>query len=101
MKICVKGSEQSGMRPVVIISGDLLNKHLKIVIACPLTTQIKKYKGNVILVPDMKNGLQHVSEILTFHIRSVSKVRLTKKIGTITERELSCIHSTLGDIMKY
>ena len=48
----VKGSEQKGFRPVVIISGNVVNKYLNIVIACPLTTKIKGYKGNIILQPD-------------------------------------------------
>lgn len=36
-----KGSEQKGQRPVLIISGNLLNEHLNVVIACPLTTKSK------------------------------------------------------------
>ena len=70
-----------GLRPVFIISGNLLNTYLPIVICCPLTTQIKNYKGNVILQPNAQNGLSKISEALTFHIRSISKERLTKKIG--------------------
>jgi mRNA interferase MazF len=37
-----KGSEQAGFRPVVIVSGNLLNEHLPVVIVMPLTTKIKK-----------------------------------------------------------
>lgn len=97
----VIGSEQKGFRPVVIISGDMLNKYLPIVIACPLTTKIKAYKGNVIISPDDKNGLSEKSEVLTFHIRSISKERLTKKVGEITETQLEVIKQTLSDILKY
>ena len=96
-----EGSEQSGHRPVVIISGNLLNTHLQIVIACPLTSKIKNYKGNVVLKPNEKNGLAVSSEIMTFHIRSISKKRLIKKIGSITEEELSSIKVGLGDILRY
>lgn len=96
-----KGSEQKGMRPVVIISGDLMNKYLQVVITCPLTTKIKNYKGNPILKPDTNNKLRHVSEILIFHIRSISKERFIKKVGVITNQELETIRSTLGDILKY
>ncbi len=49
----VSGSEQGGRRPCVIISGDLLNQHLQVVIVCPLTTKIKRYKGNLILKPNI------------------------------------------------
>lgn len=97
----IKGSEQSGFRPVVIISGNLLNEHLKVVIACPLTTSVKNYKGNVVLQPDSKNQLTKASEILVFHIRSIAKERLVRKIGNITGNELALIKSGLNDILRY
>jgi len=96
-----KGSEQKGNRPVVIVSGNTLNKYLKVVIACPLTTKIKGYKGNLILNPDDQNGLTKKSEVLTFHIRSISKHRLVKKIGIISESRLMELKQTLDDIMRY
>ncbi len=97
----VKGSEQAGMRPVVIISGNLLNQHLKIVIACPLTTSIKNYKGNIILEPDSENGLKAKSEILLFHIRSISKERFIKKVGKIRKDKIDELILNLNDILRY
>jgi len=97
----VKGSEQSGRRPAVIISGNALNDNLGTVIVCPFTTKIKNYKGNVILTPNKKNGLSVASEILTFHIRLVSKERLSRKIGVIENDELMLIKKTLNDLLKY
>ena len=96
-----KGSEQSGFRPLVIISGNMLNEHLKVVITCPLTTKIKNYKGNVVLEPNDHNKLTQPSEILTFHIRSVSKERLVRKIGSINSDELAIIKQGLDDILRY
>jgi mRNA interferase MazF len=96
-----KGSEQAGFRPVVIISGNLLNENLSIVIVIPLTSRIKRYKGNPVLIPDEQNGLKKESEMLVFHIRSISKDRLVKKTGTITSEQLSGTMRTLGDILKY
>ncbi len=96
-----KGREQSGHRPVVIISGNMLNKYLDVVIACPLTSKIKNYKGSVVLKPSGSNGLDSKSEILIFHIRSISKNRLVKKIGSITETELSTVKLGLDDILRY
>lgn len=97
----IKGQEQAGIRPVVIVSGNLLNTYLNIVICCPLTTKIKNYKGNIVLQPTPKNKLKQASEILTFHIRSISKERLTKKIGEITTEEISKIKQTMNEIMDY
>ena len=97
----VRGSEQQGFRPVVIISGDMLNKYLQVVIACPLTSKIKEYKGNPILDPNAQNGLSEKSEILIFHVRSISKHRLVKKIGNITETQLKKLKQGLDDILRY
>ena len=97
----IVGSEQSGHRPVLIISGNMLNKYLNIVIMCPLTTKIKNYKGNLVIEPTKQNGLTSKSEILTFHIRSISKDRLIKKIGSITEDEIEQIKVGLNEILRY
>ena len=96
-----KGSEQAGFRPIVILSGNLLNRHLPVVIAAPLTTKIKKYKGNPVLKPTQKNGLKSESELLVFHIRSISKDRLFKKYGNINPSDLELAIKTLNDLLKY
>ncbi len=96
-----KGSEQLGFRPVVIISGNVVNQYLNVVITCPFTTKIKNYKGNIVLEPDEINGLNEKSEIMVFHIRSLSKDRLVKKIGSITDRQLNELKSGLDDILRY
>jgi len=96
-----RGSEQAGLRPVVIVSGNLLNEHLNIVLAAPLTTKIKRYKGNPVLHPTKTNGLKTESEMLVFHIRSISKDRLTKRLGEVDPAEISQFVKTLNDILKY
>ena len=96
-----KGNEQAGHRPIVIISGDLMNAHLGIVICCPLTSKVKNYKGNTIITPNASNKLEHASEILTFHIHSISKDRLTKKIGVISKSELNATIKSLNEILCY
>ena len=97
----VEGSEQKEYRPVVIISGNLLNQYLQVVIVCPLTTKIKNYQGNLILEPDKTNNLSATSEVLTFHVRSISKSRLVKKIGEISNAELTKVKTGLDDILRY
>ena len=96
-----RGSEQAGQRPVVIISGNLLNENLPIVNAAPLTTKIKRYKGNPILAPSKSNGLRTESEMLVFHIQSIAKDRLSRRLGTIDANELNQTMKTLGDILRY
>ena len=96
-----KGSEQSGRRPAVVISGNMLNKYLQVVIVCPLTTSIKNYKGNLNIEPNENNGLTNVSEVLTFHVRTVSKTRFDKRLGQIPLKDVETIKKTLNDILKY
>lgn len=97
----VKGSEQQGFRPVVIISGNVLNTYLPVVIACPLSTKIKNYKGNIILKPDKENGLEYISEVMVFHIRSISKDRLVRKTGSVSTRQLDLIKQGLEEMLMY
>ena len=94
----VIGSEQAGRRPVVILSGNLMNRFLQVIITAPLTSKIKNYQGNPILQPNQLNGLKIQSEILVFHIRSISKDRLIEKIGEIQKSELNQALETLKDL---
>lgn len=95
----VGGSEQAGFRPVVIISGNMLNKYLNVVITVPLTKKIKRYQGNPILQPNTTNNLKATSEMMVFHIRSISKERLVEKIGEISEKEVKQALKTLNDLV--
>ncbi|WKV12032.1 type II toxin-antitoxin system PemK/MazF family toxin [Marivirga harenae] len=97
----VKGSEQAGFRPVVILSGNLANEFLRTIIVCPLATKVKGYKGNPVLEPDIRNGLKEKSEILVFHIRSISKDRFINKLGEVSTDHMEQMKKTLGDILKY
>jgi mRNA interferase MazF len=97
----VKGSEQAGFRPVVILSGNLANKYLQTLICCPLTSKIKNYKGNIVLTPNKINGLTEDSEILTHQIRSFSKEQMVKKIGNVSNVEIEELKVCLNEILKY
>lgn len=96
-----KESEQTGTRPILVVSGNLMNTHLNVVICCPLTSKIKNYKGNIVLSPNKRNNLTAKSEVMTFHIRSISKDRLIKKVGEIDESELVELKHCLDEILRY
>ena len=97
----IKGSEQSGLRPVVILSGNMLNTITPVVFTAPLTTKIKRFKGNPVIQPDQENGLKQTSELLVFHFRSMSKERLTEKIGNVRMEVVNIAVNTLNDLLKY
>ena len=85
-----KGREQKGVRPAVIISGNAFHSS-GTAIVCPITTKIKGYAGNITLKPNRINGLDAVSEVLIGQVRVVSTERIVRKIGKITDGELTLI----------
>lgn len=97
----IVGSEQAGNRPAVVISGDTMNEYFNVIIVCPITSSVKNYKGHPILIPNKTNGLDRESEIMVFHVRSLSNLRFKKKIGSISNKELENITETLNKILKY
>lgn len=96
-----KGSEQKGIRPAVIISGNVMNDNYDLVIVCPLSSKIKNLRGNVILNSTPENGLKKKSEILVFHVKSVSKDRLMNLRGKTLSSELKQIKENLNKILSY
>lgn len=96
-----KGKEQKGERPVVIISGNTMNKNFGVLIVCPISTKIKNYTGTVKLEKDKINHLKENSEIITFQIRTVAKERMIKKIGGITDKQLKEIFNSLNEVFYY
>ena len=93
--------EQKGFRPVIIISGDAMNDNLGLVIICPLTSRLKNFIGNIILEPSNENGLSVTSEVLVFHIRSISQKRLVTKLGIVTGTQISSIVDNLNKILRF
>lgn len=95
------GSEQAGNRPAVIVSGNNLNNNLDVIWVCPITSSIHKYEGNPIIKPNSENGLKNKSEIMVFHIRSISKKRFKKKLGSISTEQMKQISVTINDILDF
>jgi len=95
----VKGSEQGGKRPIVIISGNTMNDTLPVVIACSISSKIKEYPGCVILRASKDTGLKQDSEVVTFQVRTLAHARLTKKIGVVTSDEFRAILQGLQEVL--
>ena len=81
------GSEQGGLRPVLIIQNDIGNKHSPTVIAAAITSQINKAKlPTHIELKGEQFGLNKDSVILMEQIRTLDKRRLKEKIGELDEK---------------
>lgn len=78
-----------------------MNQHFGVVIACPLSTQIKHFPGCVVIEKDLKNGLQTDSEVITFQLRTIARQRLRTKIGEVSPQQLQTIIQGLNDVLTY
>ena len=94
----VVGSEQGGIRPVLIVQNDTGNKYSPTVIAAAITSQIGKNKLPTHIEIDSKEvGLKTDSIVLAEQIRTIDKSRLKEKIGHIDDEQvMGKINSAIG-----
>ena len=93
----VVGSEQGGVRPVLIVQNDIGNKYSPTVIAAAITSQ--KTKSNLpthIELSAKKTGLQKDSIVLLEQIRTIDKHRLKEKMGKLDERSMEMVDEAIG-----
>jgi mRNA interferase MazF len=89
------GREIKKTRPVVIVSPDVVNKNLKTVIVCPLTTSQKAYPTRIKVIVGKKKG-----SVALDQIRSIDKSRLMKKIADLNKKESNELRNKLVEMMK-
>ena len=93
----VVGSEQGGIRPVLIVQNDMGNKHSPTVIAAAITSQREKTKlPTHIEVPAFECGLSKNSIVLLEQIRTIDKKRLKEKMGMLDDRSMSQVNNALS-----
>ena len=94
----VVGSEQGGIRPVLVIQNNTGNKYSPTVIVSAITSQQNKSRlPTHIELPSEKFGLKADSIILTEQIRTIDKSRLKEKIGHIDNNTvMTKINNALG-----
>ncbi len=94
----VVGSEQGGIRPVLIIQNDLGNKYSPTVIAAAITSKMGKNKlPTHIEIDSDKCGLKNDSIVLAEQIRTIDKSRLKERIGHIDDIEvIDKVNNALG-----
>ena len=92
----VIGSEQGGIRPVLIVQNDIGNKYSPTVIAAAITS--KKFKTQLpthISVQADECGLAKDSIVLLEQVRTLDKQRLRERMGSLDEFEMSKINQAL------
>ena len=89
-----RGAERAKARPVVIVSLDALNERLRTVTVCPLTSQLH---------PAWRTRLpvrvgRRAAEIAVDQIRTVSKSRLGRRAGGLSEREATALRRLITEM---
>jgi mRNA interferase MazF len=95
----VRGHEQGGSRPVLIISDDIYNRGpAELVLAVPLTTMRRGVRLHVSIFPP-EGGISRPSVILCDAIRSLAKERLTDRWGTVTDTTMAAVEYRLRTVL--
>ncbi len=93
----VVGSEQGGIRPVLIIQNDVGNKYSPTVIAAAITSQINKAKMPThIELSASEYGLYKDSVILLEQIRTIDKKRLREKVAHLDKKLMQNVNDALA-----
>ena len=92
----VVGSEQGGLRPVLIVQNDVGNRYSPTVIAAAITSRMSKAKlPTHIDIQGSEAGLTRDSVILLEQIRTIDKKRLKEKMGHLDEHSMSEVDSAI------
>ncbi len=97
----VVGSEQGGLRPVLVIQNDVGNRHSPTVIVAAITSRLEKARlPTHVALPGQDFGLQRTSVILLEQIRTIDKRRLGQRLahlaGTVMRRVDAAILTSVG-----
>ena len=92
----VVGSEQGGVRPVLVVQNDIGNKYSPTIIAAAITSQLNKAKlPTHINLPAEEYGLPKNSVVLLEQIRTIDKRRLKDKIGELPNDIMNMVNEAL------
>ncbi|HHP50953.1 MAG TPA: type II toxin-antitoxin system PemK/MazF family toxin [Moorella mulderi] len=92
----VVGSEQGGIRPVLIVQNDIGNQYSPTTIVAAITSQINKAKlPTHVEISAAKTGLEKDSVILLEQIRTIDKSRLKQKIAVLDEETMAKVNRAI------
>ena len=91
----VIGSEQSGIRPILIVQNDIGNKYSPTIIAVAITSKVKNKMPTHIEIEGTKYGLDKNSVILAEQIRTLDKSRLKEKVGRLDKETLDKVKKAI------
>ncbi len=93
----VVGSEQGGVRPVLVVQNDVGNKYSPTIIVAAVTSQINKAKlPTHVELRASDGGLSKNSVVLLEQLRTIDKRRLKEHIGTLSETQMPTVDQALS-----
>ena len=93
----VIGSEQGGVRPVLVVQNDVGNRYSPTVIAAAITSQINKAKMPTHIEISAEDcGLSRDSVVLLEQVRTIDKRRLKEKIGYLDDDRMEKVNTALS-----
>jgi len=92
----VKGREQGGYRPVLVLQKDILNRNLNTVVVAPITKKLKA-KGLLTtwFLAGRQSGLKLDSVVLLYQLRTIDRRRLVKKVSELDAVEMAAVREQL------
>ncbi len=92
----IKGSEQAGIRPVIVIQNDALNAVTTTVLAIPLTTNLSRsVLPSCVRIEKGDGGLENASVALGHQLRVLDSTRLLRKIDILRPSTMSAIEGRI------
>lgn len=92
----VVGSEQGGIRPVLILQNNVGNRHSPTVIVCAITGKTEKNNIPTHVCIGTAGGCSKESFALLEQIRTIDRIRLREKVGTLSGHEMKQINQALS-----
>lgn len=91
------GSEQGGVRPVLVLQNDVGNRHSPTLIVAAITSRSgKSSMPTHVQIRDSDIGLRHDSVVLLEQLRTIDKARLSDRMGTLDESTMEKVDAALG-----
>lgn len=92
----IRGSEQAGVRPVLVFQNDLINRFTTTVLAIPLSTNLLRAElPSCMRISKGDGGIQSDSVALCHQLRVLDKTRLKRKLGIVSKKTISSIETCM------
>lgn len=91
----VRGSEQGGTRPVVVIQNDVGNQYSPVIIVAAITSKVKKIFDIHVRVSSHEGGLTCESIVLLNQIRTIDRRRIIRKTGAFSADTMEKVDAAL------